>query len=59
MSGAELELAVFVRDQRRLGEGVLGAVRGQLPAQRGDLAGGGDHRDLHAAAGADPLVERP
>jgi transposase-like protein len=55
VSGAELELAVLVRDQRRLGEGVLGAVSGQLPAQLGDLAGGGHHRDLHAAAGADPL----
>jgi hypothetical protein len=59
VAGAELELAVFVGDQRRLGEGVLGVVSGQLPAQHGDLAGGGHHSDLHAAAGADPLVERP
>src|SRR5207248_783227 len=29
----------------------------QLPAQDGELAGGGDDRDLHAAAAADAFVE--
>ena len=27
-----------------------------MPAQHGQLAGGRDHRDLHATTGGDPLI---
>jgi hypothetical protein len=43
--------------QRGPGEGIVLLADHQVPAQGGQLAGGGDHGDLHAAPGADTLVE--
>jgi hypothetical protein len=38
-------------------EGIVLLADDQVPAQGGELAGGGHHGDLHAAAGADAFVE--
>jgi len=46
-AGAQLELALLVGDQRRQGEGVVLALDDQVPAQHGELTGGGDGGDLH------------
>jgi len=59
MPGTQLELASFVRDQGRLGEGVVLTLDDQMPAQYGKFARGGHGSDLHAATGLHPLVKRP
>ena len=47
----------FLARQRGLAEGVVLLAGEQAPEQAGELARGGDDRDLVAAAGADALVE--
>jgi hypothetical protein len=58
-AGAQLEGSAFLVGQRRAREGVVLAAFDHRPAQAHQLAGGGDDRDLGAAAGADTLKERP
>ena len=58
-AGGELEFAPLVGDQAGPGEGVVLIFGHQMPRQDGHLAGGGDDGGLEAAAGLDPLVERP
>src|SRR5215475_13842314 len=52
-SGAELEAAQFLRRERRARPGVVLSLREQVPREDGELAGGGDGRDLGPAACAD------
>ena len=56
-AGAQLQRPQLLVGQRRTGEGVVLLADHQVPAQRGELAGGGHHGDLHAAPGADAFVE--
>src|SRR5215472_6126954 len=57
VSGGELELASFVRDQAGAGEGVVFVAGREVPGQHGQLPGGGDDGGLVAAPCVDPLVE--
>ena len=45
-AGAQFELALLVGDQRRQREGVVLAFDDQVPAQDGELTGGGDSGDV-------------